>query len=120
MSFELAYSNFEKTINDYLKNIYKNIFAGNNVCIWGTGPLGRLRLRLFQNFGMGKQVVAFVNTFHRFDLPSKTLIDGIEELSPKEAIIRFPNAKYLISSDFYKEIIQYIDEDIPHAIDWTM
>ena len=96
---------FEHRCNDLLEVYYKK-FSNEKIIIWGTGLLGQLRLKLFRLYGMSDNVLAFCNTFH--NTSSEVFVDGVLELSPYKAIECYPNATFIISSDYYEDIIKFI------------
>lgn len=62
--YETPYKVFESCCNNYLEIYYKKHFNNEKIVLWGTGSLGKLRLKLFRKYGMSDNVVAFCNTFH--------------------------------------------------------
>lgn len=98
---------FEKQALEILKPEFSKL-ANRDVVIWGTGGYGKLKLKLFSDFGLKYCVKAFCNTYH--DDSKTVFIEGVPELSPKTVTKQFPNALYIIASDYAKEIKTYIEE----------
>ena len=108
---------FEHRCNDLLEVYYKK-FSNEKIIIWGTGLLGQLRLKLFRLYGMSDNVLAFCNTFH--NTSSEVFVDGVLELSPYKAIECYPNATFIISSDYYEDIIKFINTELKSNIKWVL
>ena len=108
---------FEHRCDDLLEVYYKK-FSNEKIIIWGTGLLGQLRLKLFRLYGMSDNVLAFCNTFH--NTSSEVFVDGVLELSPYKAIECYPNATFIISSDYYEDIIKFINTELKSNIKWVL
>ena len=108
---------FEHRCKDLLEVYYKK-FSNEKIIIWGTGLLGQLRLKLFRSYGMSDNVLAFCNTFH--NTSSEVFVDGVLELSPYKAMECYPNATFIISSDYYEDIIKFINTELKSNIKWVL
>ena len=97
---------------------YYKKFSNEKIIIWGTGLLGQFRLKLFRLYGMSDNVLAFCNTFH--NTSSEVFVDGVLELSPYKAIECYPNATFIISSDYYEDIIKFINTELKSNIKWVL
>lgn len=116
-NYDKPYKVFEICCIDYLEDCYKK-YNNEKIVLWGTGSLGKLRLKLFRKYGMTDNVVAFCNTFHNSLL--EVSIDGCRELSPYQALEKYPDAIFIISSDFYDDIISFIKKNMPTTIRWII
>ena len=55
---------------------------------------------------MSKNIKGFCNTYH--DESKSVYVEDLLEFSPKSAIAQYPNAVYIIASDYADDILEYI------------
>lgn len=100
-SSEYILQSFKMNSLELLKSKYQCLYS-KNVCIWGSSILGRTVNRLLGEFGLANNVKCFVNSFHKSN--EKILIDGLSELSPKEALTLYNDAIFIIASEYSSDI----------------
>ena len=93
--------------NELVKTIvssYKK-FSGKKIVVWGTGVYGKFMAQLL-NRELPHSVIAFCNTFH--DESEQIFIDGVKVHSPDYLFKHHPDAVFILSNDFYEDIISLI------------
>lgn len=84
-------------------------FQKFNLIIWGTGVYGLDILNILEEFGLAQNVKGFCNSF--FKDGQLDSINGYAVRSVSNSIQKFPDALYIIASDFYAEILKFIDDN---------
>lgn len=102
---ESAKQFFELQLRARLFKIYTK-FSNREIIIWGTGNYGKFICNLLKSFNMSKNIKGFCNTYH--DDSKVVYVEDLLELSPKSAIAQYPNAVYIIASDYVDDILEYI------------
>ena len=108
------YNLLKKQLTDRLSKIYLSLDSQKFV-IWGTGAYGKWLLSFFSEIGIDKKVCCFCDSFHD---DSKT--DFVEKLpiySPSKCVSLHHDAKYIIATDFYEEILDSIAKSAYSDID---
>lgn len=102
---ESAKQLFELQLRERFFKIYSK-FSNREIIIWGTGNYGKFICNLLKSFNMSKNIKGFCNTYH--DDSKVVYVEDLLELSPKSAIAQYPNAVYIIASDYVDDILEYI------------
>ena len=102
---ESAKQLFELQLRERFFKIYSK-FSNREIIIWGTGNYGKFICNLLKSFNMSKNIKGFCNTYH--DDSKAVSVEELLELSPKSAIVQYPNAVYIIASDYADDILEYI------------
>ena len=101
---------YHHTLKQLLKDIYSS-FNNEDIVIWGTGSFGLKVLELLIDFNLCNNVKAFCSTYQ--DKNNKIL--GIQVLIAEEAIKKYPNARFIIASEYVSDILSselYKNSDI--------
>lgn len=102
---ESAKQLFELQLRERFFKSYSK-FSNREIIIWGTGNYGKFICNLLKSFNMSKNIKGFCNTYH--DDSKAVSVEELLELSPKSAIAQYPNAVYIIASDYADDILEYI------------
>lgn len=102
---ESAKQFFELQLRERFFKIYSK-FSNREIIIWGTGNYGKFICNLLKSFNMSKNIKGFCNTYH--DESKSVYVEDLLEFSPKSAIAQYPNAVYIIASDYADDILEYI------------
>ena len=102
---ESAKQFFELQLRERFFKIYSK-FSNREIIIWGTGNYGKFICNLLKSFNMSKNIKGFCNTYH--DDSKVVYVEDLLEFSPKSAIAQYPNAVYIIASDYADDILEYI------------
>lgn len=82
--------------------------TGNKLVIFGAGVYGRKVLRYLELNDLKKNVVCFCDSNEKIN---KTEINGISVYQTKEVIKRNPEADYLISGRYTKEMYHILRKE---------
>ena len=96
---------FKEQLERKIYPVYAN-FKNQEIIIWGTGNYGKTICKLLNSYNMANNIKGFCNTFVKQD-QNETLYE-YPIYTPMTAIIKYPNAVYIIASDFSNEILDYI------------
>ena len=102
---EAAKKFFELQLRERFFKIYSK-FSNREIIIWGTGNYGKFICNLLKSFNMSKNIKGFCNTYH--DDSKVVYVEDVLVFSPKSAIAKYPNAVYIIASDYADDILEYI------------
>lgn len=99
----------EKLSKEYLS------FDSSKLVIWGTGAYGKWLLSFLTLLGINKKVCCFCDSFH--DDTKSDYIENIPVYSPIKCSSLYHDAKFIIASDFYEEILNSISNSSYSDID---
>ena len=102
---ESAKQLFELQLRERFFKIYSK-FSNREIIIWGTGNYGKFICNLLKSFNLTKNIKGFCNTYH--DDSKSVSVEDVPVFSPKSAIAQYPNAVYIIASDYVDDILEYI------------
>lgn len=102
---ESAKQFFELQLRERFFKIYSK-FSNREIIIWGTGNYGKFICNLLKSFNMSKNIKGFCNTYH--DDSKVVSVEDVPVFSPKLAVAQYPNAVYIIASDYVDDILEYI------------
>ncbi|MDD7021845.1 MAG: FkbM family methyltransferase [Aeromonadales bacterium] len=108
------FERFKLQLISKLSKIYLSL-ESPEIVIWGTGAYGKWLLGFFQKIGINNKVSCFCDSFH--DDCKTEFINSIPIYSPSKCYLLYPKAKYIIASDFYKEILSSIEKSAYSSID---
>lgn len=97
-----------------LSKVYLS-FDSSKLVIWGTGAYGKWLLSFLTLLGINKKVCCFCDSFH--DDTKSDCIENIPVYSPIKCSSLYHDAKFIIASDFYEEILNSISKSSYSDID---
>lgn len=97
-----------------LSKVYLS-FDSSKLVIWGTGAYGKWLLSFLTLLGINKKVCCFCDSFH--DDTKSDCIENIPVYSPIKCSSLYHDAKFIIASDFYEEILNSISNSTYSDID---
>lgn len=97
-----------------LSKVYLSIDSSKFV-IWGTGAYGKWLLSFLTLLGINKKVCCFCDSFH--DDTKSDCVENIPVYSPIKCSSLYHDAKFIIASDFYEEILNSISKSSYSDID---
>lgn len=97
-----------------LSKVYLS-FDSSKLVIWGTGAYGKWLLSFLTLLGINKKVCCFCDSFH--DDTKSDYIENIPVYSPIKCSSLYHDAKFIIASDFYEEILNSISNSSYSDID---
>lgn len=97
-----------------LSKVYLSIDSSKFV-IWGTGGYGKWLLSFLTLLGINKKVCCFCDSFH--DDTKSDCVENIPVYSPIKCSSLYHDAKFIIASDFYEEILNSISKSSYSDID---
>ena len=97
-----------------LSKVYLS-FDSSKFVIWGTGAYGKWLLSFLTLLGINKKVCCFCDSFH--DDTKSDCIENIHVYSPIKCSSLYHDAKFIIASDFYEEILNSISNSSYSDID---
>ncbi|MGN0915609.1 MAG: FkbM family methyltransferase [Succinivibrio sp.] len=101
-SFDL----FRSQLIERLCNVYYK-FKHSDIVIWGTGEYGKwVASFLDKHLKMKQNIKCFCDSFHDDSVFKE--IESIPVFSPIKSTTEYPQAVYIIASDFYEEILSSI------------
>ena len=97
---------YKKQLTDSLYNVYRK-FEHSDVVVWGSGEYGKWVARfLKEQLDMKHNIKCFCDSFHDDSVENE--IENIPVYSPIKATEKYPNAVYIIASDYYEDILSSI------------
>lgn len=98
-----------------LRKIYTiKLEEQSSLVIWGTSGYGKLLNCFFKDNFPNKKIVCFVNTFVEDD--NNSSFCELPVLSPRAASIKYPNACYILASEFFESMQSFVkDNNLPIA-----
>lgn len=90
-----------------LSKVYLS-FDSSKFVIWGTGAYGKWLLSFLTLLGIKEKVCCFCDSFH--DDSKSYFIENIPVYSPSKCSSLYHDAKFIIASDFYEEILNSISK----------
>lgn len=97
-----------------LSKVYLS-FDSSKFVIWGTGAYGKWLLSFLTLLGINKKVCCFCDSFH--DDTKSDCVENIPVYSPIKCSSLYHDAKFIIASDFYEEILNSISKSSYSDID---
>ncbi len=97
-----------------LSKVYLS-FDSSKFVIWGTGAYGKWLLSFLTLLGINKKVCCFCDSFH--DDTKSDCVENIPVYSPIKCSSLYHDAKFIITSDFYEEILNSISKSSYSDID---
>lgn len=97
-----------------LSKVYLS-FDSSKLVIWGTGVYGKWLLSFLTLLGIKEKVCCFCDSFH--DDTKSDCIENIPVYSPIKCSSLYHDAKFIIASDFYEEILNSISKSSYSDID---
>lgn len=97
-----------------LSKVYLS-FDSSKFVIWGTGAYGKWLLSFQTLLGINKKVCCFCDSFH--DDTKSDCVENIPVYSPIKCSSLYHDAKFIIASDFYEEILNSISKSSYSDID---
>ncbi len=97
-----------------LSKVYLS-FDSSKFVIWGTGAYGKWLLSFLTLLGIYKKVCCFCDSFH--DDTKSDCVENIPVYSPIKCSSLYHDAKFIIASDFYEEILNSISKSSYSDID---
>lgn len=97
-----------------LSKVYLS-FDSSKLVIWGTGAYGKWLLSFLTLLGIKEKVCCFCDSFH--DDTKSDCIENIPVYSPIKCSSLYHDAKFIIASDFYEEILNSISNSSYSDID---
>ena len=97
-----------------LSKVYLS-FDSSKFVIWGTGAYGKWLLSFLTLLGINKKVCCFCDSFH--DDTKSDCVENIPVYSPIKCSSLYHDAKFIIASDFYEEILNSISNSSYSDID---
>src|SRR5574344_825638 len=97
-----------------LSKVYLS-FDSSKFVIWGTGAYGKWLLSFLTLLGIKEKVRCFCDSFH--DDSKSYFIENIPVYSPSKCSSLYHDAKFIIASDFYEEILNSISNSSYSDID---
>lgn len=97
-----------------LSKVYLSFYSSKFV-IWGTGAYGKWLLSFLTLLGINKKVCCFCDSFH--DDTKSDCVENIPVYSPIKCSSLYHDAKFIIASDFYEEILNSISKSSYSDID---
>ena len=97
-----------------LSKVYLS-FDSSKFVIWGTGAYGKWLLSFLTLLGIKEKVCCFCDSFH--DDSKSYFIENIPVYSPSKCSSLYHDAKFIIASDFYEEILNSISKSSYSDID---
>lgn len=97
-----------------LSKVYLS-FDSSKLVILGTGAYGKWLLSFLTLLGINKKVCCFCDSFH--DDTKSDYIENIPVYSPIKCSSLYHDAKFIIASDFYEEILNSISNSSYSDID---
>lgn len=83
-------------------------FINRNIVIWGTGVYGKFIFSLLKDFGLESNVRSFCDSFHNDS--QNDFVCAKPVYSPSKNVELYPDAVYIIASDYYEDILKTIKE----------
>ena len=108
------YDVLKSQLIDRLSKVYLSM-KSSNIVIWGTGAYGKWLLSFLTLLGINKKVCCFCDSFH--DDTKSDCIENIPVYSPIKCSSLYHDAKFIIASDFYEEILNSISNSSYSDID---
>ncbi|MGN0915597.1 MAG: FkbM family methyltransferase [Succinivibrio sp.] len=94
-------------------------YKQSDVVIWGTGEFGQKVAKfLVEHLNLKQHIKCFCDSFHDDSVFKE--VESIPVFSPIKATAEYPQAVYIIASDFYEEILSSIAKSDYHFIKTTV
>lgn len=113
-NFETPRDVLKAQLIDRLGKVYLSM-KSSNIVIWGTGAYGKWLLSFLTLLGIKEKVCCFCDSFH--DDTKSDCIENIPVYSPIKCSSLYHDAKFIIASDFYEEILNSISNSSYSDID---
>ncbi len=113
-NFESPREVLKEQLIERLSKVYLS-FDSSKFVIWGTGAYGKWLLSFLTLLGINKKVCCFCDSFH--DDTKSDCIENIPVYSPIKCSSLYHDAKFIIASDFYEEILNSISNSSYSDID---
>ena len=113
-NFESPREVLKEQLIERLSKVYLS-FDSSKFVIWGTGAYGKWLLSFLTLLGINKKVCCFCDSFH--DDTKSDCIENIPVYSPIKCSSLYHDAKFIIASDFYEEILNSISKSSYSDID---
>lgn len=113
-NFETPRDVLKAQLVDRLGKVYLSM-KSSNIVIWGTGAYGKWLLSFLTLLGIKEKVCCFCDSFH--DDTKSDCIENIPVYSPIKCSSLYHDAKFIIASDFYEEILNSISNSSYSDID---
>ena len=113
-NFESPREVLKEQLIERLSKVYLS-FDSSKFVIWGTGAYGKWLLSFLTLLGINKKVCCFCDSFH--DDTKSDCVENIPVYSPIKCSSLYHDAKFIIASDFYEEILNSISNSSYSDID---